>query len=116
MVRRPATVIAPDQRIPIVSTINVRRWPPTGSATFPEVEYWKAEETEISTTWREEQLGSRCRHLSVWPLTNGRRYDNQDVPLETNGALRVAFTKGFFFNRHIRPCFSMSEGSDPTEK
>lgn len=45
--------------------------------------------------------------LSVWLRSNGRRYDYQDVPPETYGAFRAAFSKGAFFNRHIRPHFSL---------
>ena len=48
-----------------------------------------------------------ARVLSVWLRTNARRYDYLDVPPETYGAFRAAFSKGRFFNRHIRPCFAV---------
>ena len=50
------------------------------------------------------------RVLSIWLLTNGKRYDYQEVPLETYGAFRAAFSKGRFFNRYIRPCFAVTPG------
>ncbi|MGB3338461.1 MAG: KTSC domain-containing protein [Devosia sp.] len=52
------------------------------------------------------------RVLSVWLRTNGRRYDYQDVPPETYGAFRMAFSKGRFFNLHIRPRFSLRRDAE----
>lgn len=49
------------------------------------------------------------RVLSVWLVTNGKRYDYQDVPPETYGAFRAAFSKGRFFNRHIRTSFAVHQ-------
>lgn len=43
--------------------------------------------------------------MSVWLLTNDKRYDYQDVPVETYAAFRRAFSKGRFFNAHIRDRF-----------
>lgn len=40
--------------------------------------------------------------LSVWFVANGRRYNYQGVPLETYEDFRRAFSKGRFFNAHIR--------------
>lgn len=48
------------------------------------------------------------RVLSIWLVTNGKRYDYQEVPLETYGAFRAAFSKGRFFNRYIRPRFAVT--------
>lgn len=45
--------------------------------------------------------------LSIWLVTNGKRYDYLDVPPETYDAFRAAFSKGRFFNRHIRPQFAV---------
>lgn len=43
------------------------------------------------------------RTLSVWLVTNEKRYDYEEVSPETYGAFRAAFSKGWFFNHHIRP-------------
>ncbi|QLL65834.1 KTSC domain-containing protein [Sinorhizobium mexicanum] len=45
------------------------------------------------------------RTLSVWLVTSENRYDYDDVPPETYAAFRRAFSKGRFFNRHIRDRF-----------
>lgn len=50
--------------------------------------------------------------LSVWLVTNGKRYDYLNVPPETNDAFRRAFSKGSFFNRHIRGSFAFRPGED----
>lgn len=47
--------------------------------------------------------------LSIWLVTNGKRYDYLDVPPETYGAFSKAFSKGWFFNRHIRGSFSLRQ-------
>jgi KTSC domain len=49
---------------------------------------------------------AETRILSVWLVTNGKRYDYQEVPPETYDAFRHAFSKGRFFNRHIRGYFT----------
>jgi hypothetical protein len=46
--------------------------------------------------------------LSVWLLTTENRYDYQDVPPETYDAFRHSFSKGRFFNTHIRNKFNFS--------
>jgi hypothetical protein len=43
--------------------------------------------------------------MSVWFRASGRRYDYEDVPLETYEAYRAAFSKGSYFNRFIRDRF-----------
>ncbi|MEY9102940.1 hypothetical protein ABIA24_005913 [Sinorhizobium fredii] len=48
---------------------------------------------------------AETRTLSVWLLTNDKRYDYEDVPVETYAAFRRAFSKGRFFNAHIRDRF-----------
>ena len=45
-----------------------------------------------------------ARELDVL-FTTGRRYAYLDVPPETAEELRAAFSKGQYFNRHIRPRF-----------
>jgi lysyl-tRNA synthetase class 2 len=41
----------------------------------------------------------------VVTFTSGRRYRYHEVPPETHEAMRGAFAKGEFFNRHIRDRF-----------
>ena len=43
---------------------------------------------------------TRCLWVSF--VTNGRRYAYFDVPPDVHDAFRQAFSKGTFFNRHIR--------------
>jgi len=51
----------------------------------------------------------QTRVLSVWLLTNGKRYDYRDVPPETYGAFRAALSKGRFYNRYIRTRFAFDQ-------
>lgn len=62
-----------------------------------------------STIIQKSSYNPETRVLSVWLLTNGKRYDYRDVPLETYAAFRAAFAKGRFFNRHIRASFHFDE-------
>lgn len=43
--------------------------------------------------------------LSVWFVTSGKRYDYEAVPAATYADFRQAFSKGRFFNDHIRGHF-----------
>lgn len=47
----------------------------------------------------------KSKVLSVWFVTNGKRYDYEGVPPETYAAFRQAFSKGRYFNDHIRDQF-----------
>jgi len=40
-------------------------------------------------------------------FTSGRAYSYFDVPAETYAAMRASFSKGVFFNQHIRDHFSV---------
>jgi KTSC domain-containing protein len=42
-------------------------------------------------------------------FTTGRRYVYRDVPPETADAFRAAFSKGRYFNAHIRDEYDFSE-------
>jgi hypothetical protein len=42
-------------------------------------------------------------------FVTGRRYLYADVPPEEAEAFRAAFTKGSYFNRHIRECYPCRE-------
>lgn len=59
-----------------------------------------------STLIRKSSYDPDSRTLSVWFVTTGQRYDYENVPPETYGAFRAAFSKGRFFNRHIRARFA----------
>jgi hypothetical protein len=65
-----------------------------------------------STLIRDSQYDPGTRILSVWLRTNGKRYDYLDVPPETCDAFRAAFSKGRFFNRHIRGHFAFRQNED----
>ncbi|MBS3651183.1 KTSC domain-containing protein [Pseudaminobacter sp. 19-2017] len=56
---------------------------------------------------------TRC--LSVWFVRTRRRYDYEDVPPETHEEFRRAFSKGSFFNRHIRDHFRFSVAEEAAE-
>ena len=65
-----------------------------------------------STIIQKSSYNPETRVLSVWLVTNGKRYDYRDVPPETYGAFRAAFSKGRFFNRHIRTSFVFDQIKD----
>ena len=52
------------------------------------------------------------RVLSVWFVASGKRYDYEAVPPETYMAFCQAFSKGRFFNKHIRDRFPYRSISD----
>jgi hypothetical protein len=54
---------------------------------------------------------TRCLWVSF--VTNGRRYAYFDVPMEIYDAFRHAFSKGTFFNRHIRDEYDCELVYDP---
>ena len=62
-----------------------------------------------STIIQKSSYNPETRVLSVWLVTNGKRYDYRDVPPETYDAFRAAFSKGRFFNRHIRTRFAFDQ-------
>jgi lysyl-tRNA synthetase class 2 len=45
-------------------------------------------------------------------FTTGRRYSYHGVPLQTFEAMKGAFAKGEFFNRHIRDRFPFTRQAD----
>ena len=49
-----------------------------------------------------------ARELEI-EFTSGRRYRYLDVPPEIAAAMREAFSKGQYFNRHIRDHFAFVE-------
>jgi len=61
-----------------------------------------------STSIRKTEYDPATQVLSVWFVASGRRYDYEAVPPETYQALRNAFSKGRFFNAHIRDHFRYS--------
>ncbi|MBW4656714.1 MAG: KTSC domain-containing protein [Kaiparowitsia implicata GSE-PSE-MK54-09C] len=58
---------------------------------------------------RKSQYDPATKVLSIWLVTNGKRYDYLDVPPETYAAFSRAFSKGWFFNRHIRGTFTLRQ-------
>ena len=42
-------------------------------------------------------------------LLSGRRYRYRDVPADTYEKMRAAYSKGEFFNRHIRDHFAFQK-------
>ena len=58
-----------------------------------------------STSIQKAAYDPDTRVLSVWFVTSGKRYDYEGVPPETYDGLRHAFSKGRFFNSHIRDHF-----------
>lgn len=61
-----------------------------------------------STVIRRFDYRPESRELEVLFVT-GRRYLYSDVPPEEAGALRAAFAKGVYFNRHIRDRYAFRE-------
>ena len=62
-----------------------------------------------STSIRNTHYDADKRRLSVWFLASGKRYDYEDVPPEVYRDFRAAFSKGRFFNAHIRDRFRYRE-------
>jgi hypothetical protein len=56
---------------------------------------------------RNSRYDPATKILSIWLVTNGKRYDYLDVPPETYAAFSRAFSKGWYFNRHIRGSFML---------
>lgn len=50
--------------------------------------------------------------LSVWFVRSGKRYDYEAVPAATYAGFRQAFSKGRFFNDHIRGHFRFRRVAD----
>ena len=58
-----------------------------------------------STSIRRTEYDPATGTLSVWFVASGRRYDYYGVPDEIFAAFRRAFSRGRFFNDHIRDNF-----------
>jgi hypothetical protein len=65
-----------------------------------------------STSIRQTRYNPETRILSVWFVASGKRYDYEAVPPETYAAFRQAFSKGRFFNAHIRDHFRYKQIGD----
>ncbi len=61
-----------------------------------------------STVIRRFDYRPETRELEVLFVT-GRRYLYSEVPEEEARRFRAAFSKGSFFNRHIRDCYQCRE-------
>lgn len=64
-----------------------------------------------STVIRSYRYDPVRRELSI-EFQSRRRYTYSDVPAETHTALKAAFSKGEFFNRHIRDNFAFRRNDD----
>jgi hypothetical protein len=58
-----------------------------------------------STAVRDIEYDAEARVLRVTFVPTGKRYAYRQVPLETYDEFIHAFSKGTFFNRHIRDRF-----------
>ncbi|HZB57158.1 MAG TPA: KTSC domain-containing protein [Reyranella sp.] len=71
-----------------------------------------------SSVIRSYHYDSARRELSV-VFQSRRRYTYSEVPAETYAAMKAAFSKGEFFNRHIRDKFTFrrdDDGPPPTPR
>jgi hypothetical protein len=66
-----------------------------------------------STVIRSFNYDPESRRLHV-EFRSGRRYTYSNVPAETYAALKSSFSKGEFFNTHIRDNFSFVRESTQT--
>jgi hypothetical protein len=66
-----------------------------------------------STVIRSASYDADNRKLLI-EFQSGRRYTYQNVPAETYAALKSSFSKGEFFNTHIRDHFSFVRESTST--
>jgi hypothetical protein len=66
-----------------------------------------------STAIGKIEYDAKTHQLWVSFVTNGRRYAYFDVPFETYDAFRHAFSKGTFFNQHIRDQYECELVYDP---
>jgi hypothetical protein len=64
-----------------------------------------------SSVIRSYHYDSKRRELNV-VFQSRRRYTYSEVPAETYAAMKAAFSKGDFFNRHIRDRFSFRRDDD----
>ena len=64
-----------------------------------------------SSVIRSYHYDRRRRALDI-VFQSRRRYTYRDVPEETYEAMKVAFSKGEFFNRHIRDHFTFERNGE----
>lgn len=68
-----------------------------------------------STAIRSYRYDPTRRELSII-FPSMRRYTYIDVPAETYAAMKAAFSKGEFFNRHIRDHFTFRRDDDASTR
>jgi len=66
-----------------------------------------------STAVKQILYEASSQTLYVTFVTSGRRYAYRDVPMETYDAFQHAFSKGTFFNQHIRDQYRHDLVFDP---
>lgn len=64
-----------------------------------------------STVIRSYRYDAKRRVLDI-VFQSRRRYTYKGVPQETYAAMKTAFSKGAFFNRHIRDRFAFERNGD----
>ena len=64
-----------------------------------------------SSVIRSYSYDAARRELGI-VFQSGRRYAYIDVPPETYAAMKAAFAKGEFFNRHVRDHFTFRRDDD----
>ena len=76
---------------------------------------WRAQpETMPSNVIRHFTYDELRRELRIL-FQSGKRYVYREVPKSTFDAMKASFSKGEYFNRHIRGQFSFVRVSAPTE-
>jgi len=66
-----------------------------------------------STSIRRSEYDPVTGRLTVWFVASGKRYEYEDVPPEIYAAFRNAFSKGRYFNSHIRDRYRYRLVPDP---
>ena len=66
-----------------------------------------------SSVIRSFSYSAKRRELGI-VFQTGRSYSYADVPEETYAAMKAAFSKGEFFNLHIRDKFAFTRNGDAT--
>ena len=66
-----------------------------------------------STVIERSRYDHGTQTLSVWFRPSGRRYDYEAVPPDIYAGLQNAFSKGQYFNEHIRDRFRFRRAGTP---
>jgi hypothetical protein len=83
------------------------QWSRADGGGAPITPVFAAHAVQVIRSFRHDP-GQRNLHIE---FQSGRRYIYKDVPPESYAALKAAFTKGEFFNDHIRDQYSFTRGA-----